>query len=123
MRRRPPLGGGEDRCGGALRVGGREGAARGALRVVLGADRVELGADRGGLTVRDGVVDRGGVTLRVGARRSREPDEGLVVRPEPTVPCALRDGTSVTRRGSTCRTPVGLAVVGFTRRSPTPLCP
>lgn len=68
--------------GGALRVGGRDGAARGALRV-FGTERV---VGRGGLALPADPEVRGGVTARVGVRRSRLPVDGFVVRPDPTVP-------------------------------------
>jgi len=76
-------GGEELRAGGELREGPRDGAARGGAVRLGGEDRV---VERGGLTVRDGVVERGGATVRDGVRRSRLPDDGLMVRPEPTDP-------------------------------------
>jgi hypothetical protein len=106
------VGGGEElRAGGELLVGGRDGVARGALRA--GAERV---VDRGGLTVRDGALELGGETVRCGLRRSRLPEDGLVVRPDPTVPCAGRAGASPTRRPATSRMPDGVAVEGRTVR-------
>jgi hypothetical protein len=105
------VGGGEERrAGGELLVGVRDGVA-----VRAGAERV---VDFGGLTVRGGVVERGGDTVRCGLRRSRLPDDGLVVRPDPTVPCAGRAGASPTRRSPAGRIPVGVEVVGrVVRRS------
>jgi hypothetical protein len=113
------VGGGEElRAGGEFLAGGRDGAARGgALRAGAGrvVDRGGLTVrvvDRGGLTVRGGVEDLGGATVRDGLRRSRLPLDGLVVRPDPTVPCAVRAGALLTRLGSTSRIPVGLEPVG-----------
>lgn len=111
------VGGGEElRAGGELREGPRDGAARGGVDRLGGEDRV---VERGGLTVRDGVVDRGGATVRDGVRRSRLPDDGLMVRPEPTEPWTGRVGLSPTRRGTTCRTPEGSVVRGPSVRRPS----
>jgi len=108
--------------------GGRDGAARGALRVgagrAAGADRV--GADRGGDTLRG--CELGGETVRVGARRSSVPLDGRLVLPDPTVPCVDRAPeraplvlgiASSTRRGVSCRRPPGVVVgVPVVRRFP-----